>query len=236
MADHRFIRTKTWNDGWFHLLSPDAKLLFLYLITNLNTSLSGFYESHIDTFVVDTGLTAKRAKDALKELKGKIDYIDGWVCIKNYAFHQNASNSPKIQSLIERDLKRVPDHIQKKANEIFASSIQSQTSLQSQSQSEGIDRVSIEYTENEKDVEKTKDLQYGETGAVSLSADEYQKLCELFGERNTNVLIEELDDYIGMKGNKYKSHYKALRSWGNRKIQEYKLKMSTTNRVKKEMV
>lgn len=56
--------------------------------------------------------------------------------------------------------------------------------------------------------EKTK---YADT--VRLYPEEYQKLCERFGEAFTKKCIEKLDLYKGSKGKTYKDDYKAILSW-----------------------
>lgn len=62
---------------------------------------------------------------------------------------------------------------------------------------------------------KTKESKYGEF--VFLSTDEYKKLVEQFGEQQAKLLIEELDDAIGSKGYKYRSHYRTILNWYRRK-------------------
>lgn len=51
---------------------------------------------------------------------------------------------------------------------------------------------------------------------VYLTNDEYQKLLDKFGEPGTKDRIEKLNNYIGSKGNKYKSHYHTILTWANR--------------------
>jgi len=57
-------------------------------------------------------------------------------------------------------------------------------------------------------VAKTLFLDY-----VFLTKEEHSKLIEKFGESPTASLIEELNDGIGSKGYKYKSHYHTILSW-----------------------
>ena len=40
----RMIDTGTWDDPWFAELDPDAKLLFLYLLTNRRSTAAGVFE------------------------------------------------------------------------------------------------------------------------------------------------------------------------------------------------
>lgn len=55
---------------------------------------------------------------------------------------------------------------------------------------------------------------YGEF--VRLTEDEYQKLLERLGQALTTDYIERLDNYIGSKGKKYKSHYHTILTWARK--------------------
>lgn len=61
--------------------------------------------------------------------------------------------------------------------------------------------------------EKKKKYQYADY--VSMTQEEYAKLCEKYGEDETKGMIDLLSNYIGSKGcySKYKSHYRAILSW-----------------------
>lgn len=61
--------------------------------------------------------------------------------------------------------------------------------------------------------EKAKKHKYGEYKRVLLSDDELQKLKQEYGEDRTSKAVQLLDEYIEMKGTKYKSHYLAMRKW-----------------------
>lgn len=69
---------------------------------------------------------------------------------------------------------------------------------------------------------ETEKESYGELGNVKLTIEEYQKIVGLFGEKNANILIFELDTYVGSKGTRYKSHYATLLNWARRKSMEQK--------------
>ena len=60
---------------------------------------------------------------------------------------------------------------------------------------------------------KTEKNTYGENGNVKLTAEEYKKLCEDYGEQKTTAAIDFLDLYIGEKDYKTKSHYLTIRRW-----------------------
>lgn len=58
-----------------------------------------------------------------------------------------------------------------------------------------------------------KAKKYNYADYVTLTRDEYAKLCESFGEDAAKRMIEILDNYKGSKGKKYKSDYKAILNW-----------------------
>jgi hypothetical protein len=67
-------------------------------------------------------------------------------------------------------------------------------------------------------------LIYGEFEKVKLTKDEYDKLVERLGQKNTDLLIGELDAYIASnpKGKKYTNHYAVLLTWARRKLEDHK--------------
>ncbi len=65
-----------------------------------------------------------------------------------------------------------------------------------------------------KKIKKDKNIKKNKYGDfVLLTEDEYKKLVSLFGLPFTIKAIEVLDNYIGSKGDKYKSHYYTIRGW-----------------------
>lgn len=61
--------------------------------------------------------------------------------------------------------------------------------------------------------EKKQKHKYGEYNHILLTDDELSKLNTEYGEEKTQKAITYLDEYIEMKGTKYKSHYLALKKW-----------------------
>jgi len=83
-----------------------------------------------------------------------------------------------------------------------------------------------------KDKEKYKDF-------VLLTSEEYKKLIEKLGKNQTEDYIESLNDYLGSKGKKYRSHYHTILMWhkrdskrgvaANKKIKLYPIKGKICN-------
>ena len=62
--------------------------------------------------------------------------------------------------------------------------------------------------------DKNEKKVYGEF--VRLTEEEHQKLTERLGQALTTDYIERLDNYIGSKGKKYKSHYHTILTWARK--------------------
>ena len=68
---------------------------------------------------------------------------------------------------------------------------------------------------------------YGEDNCVLLTKEQYQKVVLLLGgEKKALQLIEEMNDWIQIKGVAYKSHYHALRKWHKTNQNEQKEKQN----------
>ena len=77
--------------------------------------------------------------------------------------------------------------------------------------------------------EKKLKHKYGEYKRVLLTDEELEKLNKEFGEEKTQKAITYLDEYIEMKGAKYKSHYLAMRKWVFNAVEEKEQKSTKTN-------
>lgn len=90
--------------------------------------------------------------------------------------------------------------------------------------------------EEDKEIEKDKKKKerkksYGEYQNVKLLDKEYQSLIRDYGS-STEDIIKYLDEYIEMKGTKYKSCYMAIRKWVAEAVKQKASKTTT----RKEMV
>ena len=81
--------------------------------------------------------------------------------------------------------------------------------------------------EKEKDIDVKREKEgerkhkHGEYAHVLLTDDELSKLEEEYGKEETASAIQFLDEYIEMKGAKYKSHYLAMRKWVFNAVKEH---------------
>lgn len=66
---------------------------------------------------------------------------------------------------------------------------------------------------NKLNTNKINKHKYGEYNHVLLTNDEFERLTKDYGNQETREAIKYLDEYIEMKGAKYKNHNLALRKW-----------------------
>jgi hypothetical protein len=109
VAKQRIVNTKFWDDSYIVRLSPTAKLIFLYFLTNPLTNISGVYELPLRRVAFDVGLPEGEIQEVVDRLiaDGKIIYTDGWVMVVNFIKYQVVSN-PKVRQAITIELKKAP--------------------------------------------------------------------------------------------------------------------------------
>jgi len=102
------INTRFWDDDYASNLDPIEKLMFLYLLTNTSTNISGIYEIPVKKIAVETGIDKEMVYKIIDRFTkdGKIFYVNGWVGIKNFIKHQN-QRSPQVQKGIEAELNNI---------------------------------------------------------------------------------------------------------------------------------
>lgn len=113
MAGYRQLHTRMWSsDKWFSELTPELKLLFIYLFSNERASVCGLYELPVRLICFETGLEMTVVDDGLRffELKEKVYYDreTSVVWVRNMYKYQG-TESPQIKKRIIADIKAVPN-------------------------------------------------------------------------------------------------------------------------------
>ena len=111
MAKHQIVNTRFWDDSYIARLTPNEKLLFLYLLTSPLTTIAGVYELPLKRVAFDTGLPPKEISAMFSKLEndGKLMRQDDWIGIVNFIKHQ--SLNPKVRQGIIAELKRAPHEL-----------------------------------------------------------------------------------------------------------------------------
>lgn len=69
----------------------------------------------------------------------------------------------------------------------------------------------------------------GEYGHVMLTDDEYERLCDTYGDDLTKTAIECVDEYCQQTGKRYKDYNLTIRKWGINSAKERKSKRGFSN-------
>ncbi len=112
MALRRMIDTSFWNDTYIEGLKSQAKLLFMYLISNPHTTSCGIYSISLQRITYDTSLTKSFVKKQLKQFEsdGKVIYNEKYsqIMMINWVKYFNL-DSRSIQKNVYTALNEVKD-------------------------------------------------------------------------------------------------------------------------------
>ena len=168
------------------------------------------------------------ADDDLKVLVAKkfiIPFESGIVVIKHWKIHNYIRNDRYKETVYkeEKGLLYEKDNKAYTLSETDGMSLGIPNDNQMETQvrlgKDSIGKVSID-KDNIVDIEEKKKTKastkhkYGEYKNVLLTDDEYKKLEDQYGSSSLQSIITYLDEYLEMKGNKYKSHYMVIKKWG----------------------
>lgn len=170
--------------------------------------------------------TVKLALKTFEEF-GMIEIVDGVIVIPNWDKHQSLD---KLEMAREKTRQRVAKH-REKQKQIALGEGNAQCNVTCNdtvtvSNADRIDKNRLEEDKNRIDKEKKKNTKHkhGEYKNVLLTDEEYNKLLEQYGSSGLETIITYLDEYIEMKGTKYKSHYLVIKKWGAKAALEQRSK------------
>lgn len=234
MAKQRYIKDSFWTDPYVEKLSPDYKLVFLYLLTNPLANVSGVFEIRPKRIAYETGYDIEVIENILKKFAtdNKLIQFKDWVVIVNHIKHQSLGDL--TAKGINREILESPNEVQvlfeektliNSKGEEYSVLVLKENISPLQAPTYGA------YSEVKLSKVKLSKNTHGEFSNVLLTTEEFNKLVEVMGERNTDMLIEELSAYIASKGKRYSSHYATLLSWARRKVQNHQEKLQVKKRT-----
>lgn len=114
MATTRVVNTNFWRDTYVTSLTPDERLLFLYLLTNPATNLAGVYELDFRLVALDTGLSMADVQKIIgKFCRDKRTYYEqGWIVLRNFLKHQKLN--PSMEKNVDKILDNLPQWLNQK--------------------------------------------------------------------------------------------------------------------------
>lgn len=221
----RGIDSNLWIHCDFETISIESKLLFIYLCTSPRGNQSGLYRITYRGISKDTGLSEPKIPTYLTELS-VMDVVyypeEQIVWIKNFLRYQ--AHSPQYLQAVAKCLSQQKDKslIIQYLEYNNTLSIPYEYPIDTVNNSENTVCPSVLVLESESVLESGKKpikKVYGQFNNVKLTDDEYQKLKERFNSQ-TEIMIENLSEYIASKGKKYSNHYATILRWSRQDNKE----------------
>lgn len=168
---------------------------------------------------------------------GMIEIVDGVITIPNWNKHQSLD---QLELAREQTRKRVAKHRAKQKEKVLGLPEKTEVTecnvtCNGEVTQSNADRLDIDKNKNRLDIDKDKNKEkntkhkYGEYKHVLLTDSEYNKLLEQYGSSGIEEIITYLDEYLEMKGTKYKSHYMVIKKWGAKAALEKRSKERITS-------
>lgn len=152
---------------------------------------------------------------------GMIEVVDDVFYISSWDKYQNVEGLERIR---EQTRKRVAKYRENKLIE-DSNATCNVTVTQGNATDKNKNKNKIREDKEKKEIKN----KYGAYAHVLLKDSELEKLNSEYGELETEEAITYLDEYIEMKGAKYKSHYLVLRKWVFDAVRERKNKSGRGN-------
>jgi hypothetical protein len=110
MGKLRSVNTNFWLDGYVSKLTPEEKLLFLYLLTCPQSNVAGVFECTLRQMVFDTGLKEQMINKTLAKfnIAGKVRRAEDYVVLVNH--HKNQKLNPSMELARKAIVAGLPDY------------------------------------------------------------------------------------------------------------------------------
>lgn len=109
----KLFDTRFWDDTNVLKMSVDARLLFIYFITNPRVGICDVFELADEMMLLQTGLTEGRLSAAKAELeeRNRARFHEGWVYLTQWKKHNDYEKSEQTRKGYERQLALVPSSV-----------------------------------------------------------------------------------------------------------------------------
>lgn len=213
---------KIYANGYFYEWGEKEQLLFSKRINVDINEVIACINSAIkwelfdkDVFNKYKVLTSRGIQKRYLEAIGRRKTLD---IIQNYWLIEIPESEKMTINLINVDINEVNVGINPNNNVVIVD-INSQSKVKKSKEKKSIlneSNIDDESTSNSSSSssKKTSKHKYGNYKNVLLTDEEHQKLLTQYGPINLETIIKYLDEYIEMKGPKYKSHYLVILKWG----------------------
>lgn len=230
------IQVTYWQNAKKRGLTPEEKLVELFLMTCPECGASGIFRMDTSSIAYEIGYTIPLIKKTLKslEVKNRVFCFEGnWVFVRGKLEYE-PSKSPKIIKCVENEALVAPRPVITRFLEVYDSLWDTLPDTLSNTLSVTntiTDTISNTIT----DTKKTPKIKYGIH--IKLTEKEYDKLIHDFGEPVIKKKIDDMNEWCGMQGKTYKDYNLAIRNWlrrdGESKQGSFNKKLDEIGKVKK---
>jgi hypothetical protein len=220
MSKQRMIRDSFWTDSYIERLSPDEKLIFLYLLTNPLCNIGGIYEIRTKRIGFETGYDIEVVENILSrfERDKKILRHEDWIVLVNHI--KNQSLNPSVIQGCERIFDELPEDIKLRVTgwvqagllnlTLLNLTLPNSTSLNSTKRKKAEPVIGDIYSEDFSKVWNVYPKKVGKGGAykawqkiqpdvnIVLSAVEEQKQCDQW-QRDSGKYIPHLATWLNQR-------------------------------------
>lgn len=111
MSKQRIIKDEIWDDNWFYDLSPNEKLVWLFLLTNPRCNIAGIYKMSVRWAAQLLNISEADVAIILENFKkeDKVRMFGNWIFLPNFVKHQ--SQNPKVKAGIVRIVYGLPREV-----------------------------------------------------------------------------------------------------------------------------
>lgn len=197
----RIVHTKFWQDNFILSLSKDARYLYSYLLSCPHVNICGIFELPEQYLLLETGLTLKELQKAQEQLKPKVLFYNGWICVKNILKYNNYIKSADNKKAYNKELALIPIKIK----EFFDSSVYSTV---------GSDPTVTIIHKSEIINNKYRGIVKG--GRLKdITKEQIQQISKDYKVPIPFVLskIDDIKNYCASTGKTYKNYIATLRHW-----------------------
>lgn len=111
MSKTRYIKTDFWSDSFIEWLTPEQKLLYIYLFSNDKVDLCGIYEISYRKISFETWIQQEKVEKYINYFSEKWKAIYIWWYMYMTNFIKNLSINPSVKSWIERSFLSLPQEV-----------------------------------------------------------------------------------------------------------------------------
>lgn len=197
----KFTDPNKWSDKWFRSLTPNQKLLWLYLIDNCD--IAGLIEVDYDYISFHLGISSEDVREAMQGLhRGYLGATDGsdWIWIINYIkVQRNLPLNPESNNAHKGIVNSLLFQSQRFEMSIIEEKLGAKEGLLSPPS-----KVKVEYSYIESVDEKISELETrwklpdnatAEQKEIELAVQVYKTYCDIYGKRAYEEILAR--DWIG---------------------------------------